>query len=108
MAKLRAMRAKNSVSDATASLQGVIDSAEDMIESVKDQQGDAVDRLRTKLSESIKNARQRLASLNVSESVSEAYDNTVGFVRDDPWRAVAIVAIAVLALTALIRATSDD
>lgn len=108
MARLRAIRAKKSVSDAAESLQNVIDSAEDMLEDVEDQKGDAVESLRERLSASITDARQRLASLNVSESVSEAYDNTIGFVRDDPWRAIAIGAIAVLALTALIRATSDD
>jgi ElaB/YqjD/DUF883 family membrane-anchored ribosome-binding protein len=89
-------------------LQNVIDSAEDMLETVKGQQGDAIDRMRKKLSESVTDARQRLANLDVSESVTDAYDNTVGFLRDDPWRAVAIGAIAVLAVTALIWATSDD
>ena len=108
MAMRRAMRAKNSISDAATSLQDVIDSAEDMLDNVKDQQGDAADHLRTKLSESVANARKRLASLNVAESVSDAYDNTVGFFRDDPWRAVAIGAIAVLAATIIVRAVSDD
>jgi ElaB/YqjD/DUF883 family membrane-anchored ribosome-binding protein len=108
MARVRAMRAKNSVSGAAAGLQNVIDSAEDMLENVKDQKGDAIDRMRKKLAESVAEARQRLANLEVPESVSVAYDNTLGFVRDDPWRAVAIGALAILAVTVLIRATADD
>ena len=108
MTKRRAMQAKKSISDAATSLQDVIDSAEDMLENVRDQQGDAIDRLRAKLSESVTNARTRLASLDVAESASDAYDSTLGFIRDDPWRAVAIGAIALLAASVLIRATSDD
>lgn len=108
MARRRAMQAKQSVSEAASSLQDVIDSAEDMLDNVKDQQGDAIDRLRKKLGDSVSSARERLASLDVSESVSDAYDSTVGFVRDDPWRAVAIGAVAVFAAYVLIRATTDD
>jgi ElaB/YqjD/DUF883 family membrane-anchored ribosome-binding protein len=108
MAKLRAMHAKKTVSEAASSLQEVIDSAEDVLEDVKDQSGDSVDRLRKKLTAAISNAQAKLEGLGVPESVSEAYDNTLGYVRADPWRAVAIGAVAALAITLVMRVVSDD
>ena|ERR1700761_3073742 len=108
MATLRGMHAKKTVSEAASSLQEVIDSAEDVLDDVKDQSGDAVDRLRKKLTAAISNAQSKLEDLDVTGSVSEAYDNTLGYVRADPWRAVAIGAVAALAITLVMRVVSDD
>ncbi len=101
-----AMHAKRVVADSTSGLQTLIDSSEDLLESLKDQQGAAADRLREKVSATMKVAQRRLSDLDVSGATSEALDNTVGFLRRDPWRAVAIGALAVLALSLLVR-TSD-
>jgi hypothetical protein len=46
MTKRRAKQAKKSVGTAASELQSVIDSAEELLESLRDQQGAAVDRLR--------------------------------------------------------------
>jgi ElaB/YqjD/DUF883 family membrane-anchored ribosome-binding protein len=108
MAKRRAMQAKNSVEHAASDLQDLIESAEDLLESLQEQQGAAVERLRTKVSATITSARARLADTDVSEMASEAYDNTVGFIRQDPWRTVAIGALAVLTATLVIRAVTDE
>jgi ElaB/YqjD/DUF883 family membrane-anchored ribosome-binding protein len=97
MAKRRAMQATNSVDNAASGLQEFIDSAEDLLEGLQDQQGVAVERLRAKVSATISSARERLADTDVSEMASEAYDNTVGFIRQDRWRAVAVGALAILA-----------
>jgi ElaB/YqjD/DUF883 family membrane-anchored ribosome-binding protein len=108
LAKRGARQAKNSVDNAASGLQEFIDSAEDLLEGLQDQQGVAVERLRAKVSATISSARERLADTDVSEMASEAYDNTVGFIRQDPWRAVAVGALAILAASLLIRAVSDD
>jgi ElaB/YqjD/DUF883 family membrane-anchored ribosome-binding protein len=47
-------------------------------------------------------------STEVSEMASDAYDNTVGFIRQDPWRTVAIGALAALTATLVIRAVTDE
>jgi ElaB/YqjD/DUF883 family membrane-anchored ribosome-binding protein len=108
MTKRRAKQAKKSVGTAASELQSVIDSAEELLESLRDQQGAAVDRLREKVSATVSNARDRLSDLDVPELASEAYDTTVGFLRRDPWRTVAIGALAVLAATVLIRSSSEE
>jgi ElaB/YqjD/DUF883 family membrane-anchored ribosome-binding protein len=108
MVKRRAMQAKNSVDGAASGLKDLIDSAEDMLESLKDQQGAAAEKLREKVSATISSARDRLADIDVSEAASDAYEGAVGLIREDPWRAVAVGALAALAATLLFQVLSDD
>jgi ElaB/YqjD/DUF883 family membrane-anchored ribosome-binding protein len=108
MAKRRAMQAKNSVSEAASGLQDVIDSAEELLEDLHDQQGAATDRLREKLSATLSSTRDRLANIDVQATAGEAYDAAVGYLRQDPWRAVALGTFAVLAVALLIRSNSED
>jgi ElaB/YqjD/DUF883 family membrane-anchored ribosome-binding protein len=108
MAQPRARQAHKSVADAASGLQDLIESAEELLENIRDEQGAAVDRLRDKISASVSNARDRLADMDVPEVASQAYDSTIGFLRRDPWRAVAICALAVLATSLLMRGSSDD
>jgi ElaB/YqjD/DUF883 family membrane-anchored ribosome-binding protein len=108
MASKRAKQSKKKVSDAASGLQDLIDSAEGLLDSVKDQQGVAAERMREKISETVENARTRLSELDVPEIASDAIDSTVGFLRSDPWRTVAIGALAVLAVSLLVRSGSND
>jgi ElaB/YqjD/DUF883 family membrane-anchored ribosome-binding protein len=101
-------RAKKAVADSDSGLQSMIDSAEELLESVKDQQGAVAAQLREKLSDTIHKGRDRLDAFDAQEAASEAIDTTVGFVRNDPWRSVAIGTFAVLAVTLLLRLSSDD
>jgi ElaB/YqjD/DUF883 family membrane-anchored ribosome-binding protein len=103
MTAWHAMHAKRVVADSASGLQNLIDSSEDLLESLKDQQGAAADRLREKVSATMKVAQRRLSDLDISGAASEAVDNTVGFIRRDPWRTVAIGALAVLAVSLLVR-----
>ena len=105
MSTQRAWQAKKTVADAGSGLQDLIERAEDLLESMKDQQGAAVETLRSKVSETIQSARTRLSQLDVPESASNAVDGTVGFLRSVPWRTVAIGALAVLAISALVRSS---
>jgi ElaB/YqjD/DUF883 family membrane-anchored ribosome-binding protein len=108
MPKLEAMQAKSAISAAAGSLRDVIDSAEDILENVSDQKGRAAEQLRDNLSEAVANARQRLRNLDLPETVSKAYDDGVDYVQRNPWRALAIGGIAVLAAALLFRAASED
>ena len=105
MTTRHAMHAKRVVSDSASGLQSLIDSSEDLLESLKDQQGAAVERVREKVSATLQSAQQRLSDLDISGTAAEALDNTVGFIRRDPWRTVAIGALAVLAVSLLVRSS---
>jgi ElaB/YqjD/DUF883 family membrane-anchored ribosome-binding protein len=82
---------------AAATLQRVIDSAEEFLDGLREQQGEAVERVRAKVQGAIEGAREQLRMLDVEQVATSAVSNTVGFVRQDPWRAVAIGALAVIA-----------
>jgi len=92
--------------ESAAGLQGVIDSADEMLESLRDEQGEAVDRLRTRVAASVQSARERLQSLDVPELAGDAIDSAAGFLRSNPWRTVAIGALATLAVSLVLRASS--
>jgi ElaB/YqjD/DUF883 family membrane-anchored ribosome-binding protein len=108
MATKHAKQTKKKVADAASGLQDLIESAEDLLESVKDQQGAAAEKLREKVSETVQSARTRLSQLDVPEMASDAADSAVGFLRSDPWRTVAIGALVVLAASLLVRGSSAD
>lgn len=67
-----------------------------------------VAQLREKLSDTINKTRDPLEEFDAQEAASEAINTTVGFVRNDPGRAVAIGALALLTVTLLLRLSSDD
>ena len=96
-------KAKATAANTLSGIQNLIDSAQELLETLRDEQGPAVERLREKVSKTIDSAHKRLNELDVPELASDAIDNTMGFVRGDPWRAVAIGAFALLALSLLSR-----
>lgn len=103
-----AKKIKKAAADSSSGLQSVIDSAEELLESVKDQQGAVAAQLREKLSDTISKTRDRLEEFDAQEATSDAIDTTVRFIRSDPWRSVAIGAFAFLAVTLLLRRSSAD
>jgi ElaB/YqjD/DUF883 family membrane-anchored ribosome-binding protein len=95
-------------------LEDLIESVEALLEDLKEHKGAAADKLRTRAWATVKSARRRMA--NVSPHVGEiaaktlrgtasGLRTTADFVRQDPWRAVAIGALAVVALGAIARAS---
>lgn len=106
MTKRTARQAKQAVAESASGLQSVIDSADELLESLRDQQGEAVDRLRTKIAASVKTARDRLENLDVPELAGDAMAGTASFMRRDPWRTVAIGALAALAVSLIARTSS--
>jgi ElaB/YqjD/DUF883 family membrane-anchored ribosome-binding protein len=91
-------------------LQELIESAEALLEELKDQQGAAAASLRDRAFATIKSARRRLGDLQpeVSELATRTLKSTVSFVRQDPWRAVAIGALLVVVLGVLASGGDDD
>ncbi|HEX4268301.1 MAG TPA: hypothetical protein VHY36_10465 [Steroidobacteraceae bacterium] len=108
MAKRRTKHANAAVADTATGLQDLIDSAEELLESLRDQQGAAVELLRAKVSATIGNARERIGELDVPVLASDAVEGTVAFLRSDPWRSVALGALAALAISLLFSHGSED
>ena len=103
MTKRAAKRAKQALAESASGLQDVIDSADELLESLRDEQGEAVERLRTKIAASVTSAQERLESLEAREFARDAAGSTARFLRRDPWRTVAIGALAALAVSLVVR-----
>ena len=103
-------RARTIGSDIGAGLEELIESAEALLEELNDQQGPAVESLRARASATLKSASRHLSALrpNVEELASRTLQQTMGFVRRDPWRAVALGALAIVALGILAHASGDE
>jgi ElaB/YqjD/DUF883 family membrane-anchored ribosome-binding protein len=105
----RPKQARSAASAAADGFQDLIDLTENLLGSLRDQSGEAVDAMREKLSATAEAARNRLVELapDVAEAASGALARTTAFVRDDPWRAAALAAFAYIALSAL-TSNSDE
>jgi ElaB/YqjD/DUF883 family membrane-anchored ribosome-binding protein len=110
MAKYDTKHAKAASAAMEEGLQDLIDSASELLEGLKDQQGAAVENLRARASDTIRSARRRLAAFrpDVQELATRTLQTTAKFVRRDPWRAVAIGALVVAALAIFTRQGDDD
>jgi len=92
-------------------LDELIRSASELLDSLNDQRGEAVEGLRSRATRNIETARRRLADLKpqVIEGGAQAARAAVGFARQNPWSTVAVGALLVASLAALIYvSTSDD
>jgi ElaB/YqjD/DUF883 family membrane-anchored ribosome-binding protein len=103
-------RAKSTAADAAAGLQDLIDSADGLLTDLQHQQGAAVQALREKVTTTIAAARRKLDELapDIKAAAGETLDSAIGFVRRDPWRAVAIGALTLLAFSLLTRLGEED
>ena len=102
-------RARQANRTAASGLQQLIDAAEEMLEDLRGQSGAAVEAMREKVSASAEAARERLAELGpqLSDAASDALESSKTFVRNDPWRAVALGALAYIALSFLFSGNDD-
>lgn len=91
---------------AYSGLQTIIDSAEDLLESVRDETGEAVEDLRARVSAAAASARERLAEM-AADAGEKASDAAVSFVRADPWRAVALAALAFITISTIMRSGDE-
>ena len=97
-------------SDIGNTLEDLIESAEALLEELQDQQGAAAETLRAKAWSTIKSARGRLADMRpqVGDLAAKTLRGTWTFVRRDPWRAVALGALLIVALGVLAQAGDDE
>ncbi|GMU69851.1 MAG: DUF883 family protein [Steroidobacteraceae bacterium] len=85
-------------------LRDLIEQAEDMLHSLRDQTGEAAERLRERVEATVKSARKRLASLegDARQLTEQAAASADEYVRGNPWAAVAIAAVAGVVVGALL------
>jgi len=88
----------------------LLDSANELLDSIKDESGPAAERLRSKLGDTIDAASEQLESFrgDASEVGQQALESTLRFVRRDPWRAVALGALIAVGVMVVASLTSDD
>jgi ElaB/YqjD/DUF883 family membrane-anchored ribosome-binding protein len=98
-------RANRAAAGAAAGLQDLIDSADELLADLQHQHGAAVEALREKVATTVAAARRKLDELapEIKEAAGETLDSAIGFVRRDPWRAIAIGALTLLAFSLLTR-----
>lgn len=96
--------------DIQDNLADLIESVEALLEDLKDQRGTAADKLRTRAWATVKTARRRLSDLRpeVGDLAAKTMRGTAQFVRRDPWRAVAIGALVIVAAGVLASAARSD
>ncbi len=88
----------------------LIDSANELLDSIRDESGPAAERLRSKLSDTIDAATEQLESFreDASDAGQQALETTLRFVRRDPWRAVALGALIAVGIMVVAGLSSDD
>ena len=86
-------------------LKALLASSEELLESLGDQSGEAVDQLRDRLTGSIAKTKQRLGNSAdaVSSAAQDAVESATGYITRNPWTALAIGAAAGIAIGALLR-----
>lgn len=97
---------EDAANDGTAGdeLRDLIDHAEQMLQSLRDQGGEAAERLRERVEATVQSARKRLSALegdarHLTEQAAATADE---YVRGNPWAAVAIAAVAGVVVGALL------
>jgi ElaB/YqjD/DUF883 family membrane-anchored ribosome-binding protein len=88
----------------------LLDSANELLDSIRDESGPAAERLRSKLGDTIDAASEHLESLrdDASDVGQQALESTLRFVRRDPWRAIALGALIAVGVMIAANLASDD
>jgi ElaB/YqjD/DUF883 family membrane-anchored ribosome-binding protein len=89
-------------------LNKIVEQAEDLLKQLGDQTGEAADAVRERVTQTLNQARSRLAATAVeAEQVVEGLaQRTDKYVRANPWQSVAIAALLGGALALLVTRTS--
>lgn len=112
MKKRTVRKAKNAVETVGDGLQELIDSAQELLDQLEGQQGEAVERLRARVTDTIDSTHSRLESFRrlAGTAARKGGRSAARFARRDPWRAVAIGALVALGVQLWLRSghSSDD
>ncbi|MEP7242689.1 MAG: DUF883 family protein [Gammaproteobacteria bacterium] len=95
---------------ALRTLRSLVDSAEALLEGISEQQGPAIDELRSRAKSTLNEARDRLAMLKPARDrlQSQTVRAAGRFIRRDPWRAVAVASLVVLAVGVFVLGSGDQ
>jgi ElaB/YqjD/DUF883 family membrane-anchored ribosome-binding protein len=95
---------KTTVDPAIEELNRIVDQAESLLSSLSAEGGEAAEAVRERVSQTLHQARSKLKATasNAEEVVESLADRADGYVRSNPWQAVAIAALLGGVLTLLI------
>jgi ElaB/YqjD/DUF883 family membrane-anchored ribosome-binding protein len=92
------------VDPAIEELNRIVDQAESLLRSLGEQSGEAADAVRERVTQTLQQAKARLAATaSDAEQIAESLaDRADGYVRSNPWQAVAIAALLGSVVTLII------
>ena len=99
----------NTVDPAVEELNRIVEQAESLLSSLSAEGGEAAEAVRERVSQTLHQARSKLkATASSAEEVVESLaDRADGFVRSNPWQAVAIAALLGGVVTLLITKSAN-
>ena len=97
-------RASSFRKHAADELQDIVDKAEELLDTIGTEGGEAARELRERVSDTVRTARKRLGKLDARtrKAARQAVETTDEYVHDNPWQAVAVGAAAGIILGALL------
>jgi ElaB/YqjD/DUF883 family membrane-anchored ribosome-binding protein len=100
---------KNTVDPTVEELNRIVEQAESLLSSLKSQGGEAADAVRERVSQTLNQAKSRLAETATSaeEVVESLADRADGYVRQNPWQAVAFAALLGGVITLLLTKSAN-
>jgi len=92
------------VDPAIEELNRIVDQAESLLRSLGEQSGEAAEAVRERVTQTLQQAKARLAATaSDAEQIAESLaDRADGYVRNNPWQAVAIAALLGSVVTLII------
>ena len=100
---------KNAVDPTIEELNRIVEQAESLLSSLSAQGGEAAEAVRERVSQTLNQAKSRLAATasSAEEVVESLADRADGYVRKNPWQAVAVAALLGGVVTLLITKTAN-
>jgi|GEM_PF-2382497 ElaB/YqjD/DUF883 family membrane-anchored ribosome-binding protein len=100
---------KNAVDPTIAELNRIVEEAESLLTSLSKQGGEAAEAVRERVNQTLNQAKSRLAATasSAEEVVESLADRADGYVRSNPWQAVAFAALLGGVITLLITKSAN-
>ena len=100
---------KNTVDPTVEELNRIVEQAESLLRSLSSQGGEAAEAVRDRVNQTLNQAKSRLAATasSAEEVVESLADRADGYVRSNPWQAVAFAALLGGVITLLITKSAN-
>ena len=100
---------RNTVDPAVEELNRIVEQAESLLNKLGKESGEAADAVRERVSQTLNQAKTRLAATasDAEEVMESLADRTDGYVRNNPWQAVAIAALLGSVITLLVTKSAN-